>query len=429
MKIETLKKSHLKRNIIIGIITVLLISAVILNFTRAKYRVTQSIPIVNGTINYTLPDLNIIGLYIDGEEVTELNSSKTYTLDTAQSTCTYKDGSAIDNLSLNYDSTTKSFSITPFTTKGTKCSLYFEEFTPSIKDTLLANYPTVLTRTDFSTIVTDTTTGTIYKSANSSQYDNDGEVYYFAGNPTDNWIKFGGFYWRIVRINGDGSIKIIYSGNEESGPVTNGEYTSIGTDVFNLLNNRSEYVGIKYTLNQQHGQAENSSILNTLNDWYNNNLNDYKDYIDNNGHFCSDRNMASGYSWSSNPSSTIYYAAYERLINNSPNIKCINNADIINIPIGLITADEILMSGSIWAYNSTGESNYLCTNRQYWTMTPYEFIGNHADMFIMFASGSMWTDGSPVVNISYDIRPVVNLKAEVQIIGGNGTASNPYVVS
>ena len=63
MKIETLKQNHLKRNIIIGVVAVLIISAVILNFTRAKYRVTQSIPLVNGTINYTLPDLNIIGLY------------------------------------------------------------------------------------------------------------------------------------------------------------------------------------------------------------------------------------------------------------------------------------------------------------------------------------------------------------------------------
>ena len=54
MKIETLKKSHLKRNIIIGIITVVVISTLILNFTRAKYRVTESIPLVNGTINYSL---------------------------------------------------------------------------------------------------------------------------------------------------------------------------------------------------------------------------------------------------------------------------------------------------------------------------------------------------------------------------------------
>ena len=68
MKFETLKQSHLKRNIIIGAVAVLIISAVILTFTRAKYRVTKSIPLVNGTINYSLADLNVVALYINGVE-------------------------------------------------------------------------------------------------------------------------------------------------------------------------------------------------------------------------------------------------------------------------------------------------------------------------------------------------------------------------
>lgn len=117
MKFETLKKSHLKRNIIIGVVAVLIISAAILTFTRAKYRVTESIPLVNGTINYTLPDLNIVGLYIDGEEASELDSTKTYILDTTQSTCTYRDGSAIPNLSISYDSNTGELQISPLQRK------------------------------------------------------------------------------------------------------------------------------------------------------------------------------------------------------------------------------------------------------------------------------------------------------------------------
>ena len=47
MEIETLKRSHIKRNIIIGVIAVFIISAIVLNFTKAKYRVTDSIEIVN----------------------------------------------------------------------------------------------------------------------------------------------------------------------------------------------------------------------------------------------------------------------------------------------------------------------------------------------------------------------------------------------
>ena len=67
MKFEVLKKANLKRNIIIGVFVVLIISALILNFTRAKYRSTASMPIVNSEVNYVRPDLNVVALYIDGE--------------------------------------------------------------------------------------------------------------------------------------------------------------------------------------------------------------------------------------------------------------------------------------------------------------------------------------------------------------------------
>ena len=127
MEFEVLKKSHIKRNIIIGVVAVLIISALVLRFTHAKYRVTKSVPLANGVVNYTLPDIRIVGLYINGVEAEELDSNTNYTLDTSKSICTYKDGSTIDNLTLNYDSNTKTFSITPYTTKGTKCTLYFDE--------------------------------------------------------------------------------------------------------------------------------------------------------------------------------------------------------------------------------------------------------------------------------------------------------------
>ena len=354
MGFETLKKSHLKRNIIIGVITVLIISAIILNFTRAKYRTTQSIPLVNGTINYSLADLNIIGLYVDGEGATELDSNKTYTLDTTQSTCTYKDGTEIENLNISYESETEKLTITPFTTKGTKCTLYFNEQVFA-KDTILANYSTVKTRTfplTTSSTVEEETTGTIYKSADSNQYDNDGEVYYFAGNPTDNWVKWAGFYWRIIRINGNGSIRMIYQGTSAN---TTGTGTQLQTSAFNNSDDRSEYVGLKYTEKEQHGQNSNSTIMGVLNTWYSENIEktDYVNDIDTNVGFCSDRNMASGYSWSSEPSSTIYYAAHGRLVQNrnnvNPSFKCSNSSDLLKIPVGLITADEVVMAGLPWS--------------------------------------------------------------------------------
>ena len=435
MEIETLKRSHLKRNIIIGILVIAIISAVILTFTRAKYRVTESIPLVNGTIKYSLPDLNIVGLYIDGVEATELDSSKTYTLDTVQSTCTYKDGSTIDNLNISYDSETGNLTITPFTNKGTKCTLYFEEYNPTVGDTILANYPTQLTRNDFSTTVTNTTTGTIYYADTSK-----GRTYYFAGNPTDNWVQFGGFSWRIIRINEDGTLRLIYHGTSVN---IVAESTQIGISAFNSIVYDNMYVGYMYTSGQVHGYGTDSTIKGVLDTWYRNNLASYASSIDGNMGFCGDRTPSTS-STSSNGSggigtTTTYYGGYIRLTksnNVNPTFNC-SDEDLyttsgssqgnkaLQYPIGLITADEVVYAGLAW--NLSNSSNYLYTNtsQNYWTMSPSHYSGG-AYVFVVGADGGLYD--ILLINTN-GVRPVINLKANVTISSGNGTSSNPYVIS
>ena len=426
IEFETIKSHKNRLYFLCGFVCVVVLLVVfIVTRSHAKYRVTQSIPLVNGTINYSLPDLNIIGLYIDGEEADKLDSSKTYTLDTTQSTCTYKDGSIIPNLTISYNSETGGLSISPYTTKGTKCTLYFNEQV-SASDTILANYSTVKTRTfplTTSSTVTETTTGTIYKSADSNQYDNDGEIYYFAGNPTDNWVKWAGFYWRIIRINGNGSIRMIYQGTS---PNTTGTNTQLQTSAFNSSYVRSEYVGIKYTSGQQHGQNTNSTIMGVLNTWYNSKLASYADDIDTNVGFCSDRNLQSG-SWSSTGSHN--YAAYGRLVSSSSNVnpsfKCSNSSDLLKIPVGLITADEVVMAGLSRSGSTT--SNYLYTNQNYWTMSPCNAVSvGWANVFGVNSSGRLYIWG---VYDTLGVRPVVNLKSSVQITRGDGSSGNPYVIS
>ena len=447
MNFETLKKSHLKRNIIIGVVAVLVISAVILNFTRAKYRVTQSIPLVNGTINYSLADLNVVALYIDGTEADELDSSKQYTLDTSQSTCTYKDGSEIEGLSLSYDSETGQLNISPFTTKGTKCYLYFDT-KPSAKDTLLAYYSDVQTRTSFSSTVTATTTGTIYKSANSSQYDDDGEVYYFAGNPTDNWVLFANKYWRIIRINGDGSIRLIYQGTSAN---TTGTDAQIQTSTFSINSstyNNNAYVGYMYTIEQVHGTGTNSGIKTVLDTWYNDNIENeeknlhYGQYLDGNAGFCGDRTPSTSSS-SSNGSggtstTTTYYGGYIRRYGQSngvPTYECpkedlytvegsSNGNGALKYPIGLISMDEAWYAGG---YSASNSGYYLYTGQNYWTMSPSYFNGSLAYVFRVSSDGYLGAG-----NVDWagpGVRPVINLKADVQITGGEGTSSKPYVLS
>ena len=145
MNFEVLKRSHVKRNILIGVIIVLILSAIILTFTRAKYKITKSLPLVNGTINYELSDFNLIGAYIqtEGDNYTQVDEIPTsgYEFNSEKSYCTVNDENI--NVTLSYDMETQNLTITPLTTKGTKCYLYFDEKL-SAGDTILAsgNAPT-----------------------------------------------------------------------------------------------------------------------------------------------------------------------------------------------------------------------------------------------------------------------------------------------
>ncbi len=442
MNFEVLKRSHLKRNIIIGVVAVAIISAVILNFTRAKYVYTDKMPLINGTVNYNLADLNIVAIYVGGEEVDSLDSSKQYILDTEQSTCTYKDGSTIEGLSISYETETGSLSISPFTTKGTKCTLYFDEVTGQTIQDILANYTTRLTRSDFSTTVTETTTGTIYYAN-----DRDGITYYFAGNPTDNWVRFAGFYWIIIRINGDESIRIIYSGSEATGPATTGDGTQIGTSEFNSsysdLNPNNMYLGYMYTQNQAHGLGTSSTIKEALDNWYLENIQStgYSNYIDSDAGFCNDRTPYSGYG--TGLTETVY-GAYDRLIyntsgaDNAPTFGCNDSRDLFTLKssskgngaltyaIGLITADEVAYAGGL--YITDNQNYYLYTGNLYWAMSPSHFRadGRIGQVFYVEVDGGIDVT-RPSGNAA--VRPVINLKADTQFeVGGDGTSTNPYVV-
>ena len=277
--------------------------------------------------------------------------------------------------------------------------------------------------------VEDTTTGVIYKVE-----DDWGDTYYFAGNPQDNWVKFANFYWRIIRINGDGSIRMIYQG---TGANTTGTGTMINSSqAFNSSYNRSEYVGYMYTTGEQHGNTTDSPIKDVLDSWYSSNLASYADKISKEVGFCGDRELQSG-SWSSTGSHN--YAAHGRLVANSssvyPTFKCSNSNDlyttsssskgnkILTNPIGLITADEVVMAGGSW---SSGNSSYYLYNpAHYWTMSSYSFNSAvRADVFSVRSNGSLSNDG---VTRLYGVRPVINLAHDVEITG-SGTSNDPYIV-
>ena len=418
----------MKKRLLLGVFGIIVLCLGVFVFAN---RECQSVPIMDEETK--LEESNIIGVYIESEDgytKTDTIPESGYTLNEEQSYC--KVGDSNIDATINYNVNTKTLSVSPITTKGTKCYLYFDEDQTLLKDAILANATTQTTRTDFSTTVEETTTGTIYYADTSK-----GRTYYFAGNPTDNWVQFAGFYWRIIRINEDGSIRLIYNG---TGTGTTGTSTQIQTSSFNNTANNNMYVGYMYQSGQVHGLTTDSTIKGVLDTWYQNNLQSYADKISTEAGFCGDRQPSTSSSTSNGSGGTgtitTYYGAFIRLrVNSVPTFECQNDSDLytavsssqgnkaLDYPIGLITADEVAFAGG--TYTTVNRSYYLYSNQIYWTMSPCTYSNNNALVFYVALAGSLsYTNPTN----AYGIRPVINLKVDVTIKSGNGTSTSPYEI-
>ena len=327
-------------------------------------------------------------------------------------------------------------------TSSKSCSITFkEEYNPFTKGTLTyqlyKDKTTRLTRTSFSSVLTTDNTKTLYTST-----ENGTTVYYFAGNATDNWVKFGGYYWRIIRTNSEGSVRLLYHGTS---PEATDAY--IGTSAFNDSNNNPMYVGYKYgtsgSLVNNRTNNNNSKIKTTIDNWYKDNLNtNYGKYLSTTAVYCNDRsNPAGGY----NTGSTIFnYGAYTRLVTNkTPTYDCTNTSDAFSVsnssakltyPIGLMTADEILFAGGListkapayYYKNSAGNSS---TGSQWWhTMSPYYWSGLFSYVFFVCGSENPGILGGAGVDASLGVRPAISLKSCIKYGTGDGSANAPYTI-
>ena len=450
MEIKKLKRSHSKRNILLGSILILILAGITLTFTKAKYKTSESIPLVNGTINYELSDLNLIGAYIqEGDTYTPTNEIPTsgYEFNAEESYCTVN-GTRDDNITLSFDMDTQNLTVTPLTAKGTKCYLYFDE--KDLCEGLSAN-ECILAYEGGADAIKAKGTPNFSSTATTDEgmyaaEDDYGTSYYYRGAVNDNWFQFGTnssgqpLYWRIVRINGDGSIRLIYNGTS-----TNqiGDSTMINTgQAFNSSSNNNMYVGYMYQSGQPHGLTTNSSIKTTLDSWYLSNLADEAEYLDGNAGFCGDRTPYSGTGTGTNNTN---YGAYNRLYTNkAPTFKCTDkdndlyttpgssegngalkvtpgDNDSTPTPIGLISADEVAFAGGVYGSNNT--SYYLYNNAAYWTMSPTGYP--NANVFFVGSSGNL--DGWGRVNLASGVRLVINLKSAIAITG-SGTTDSPFKI-
>ena len=129
--------------------------------------------------------------------------------------------------------------------------------------------------------------------------------------------------------------------------------------------------------------------------------------------------------------------AYNKNANRrTPSLKCAvandkfkvaNESAKLDYPVSLITADEASMAGGV--YNIANSNYYLYNGKYFWTLSPSNFFSNssYASVWAVMPSGSLtpWSD----VTSSFGVRPVINLRADIQIIRGDGSSLNPFVVS
>jgi len=436
MQFEVMKKSH-KKEIIFGVIVLVTIAIVfIVQLSFAKYKAVKNMPIVSGTINYKIPDFNIIAMYKnDGAGDVQISTMPTsgYTINESKSYCNLN-GSKDNNARMYTDINGQH--VMSKLTKGNKCYIYFDkELCSGIACKTILKNVTVKTNTpDFSKIAT--TNEGVFKTK-----DYDGDTYYWRGAVTNNYVKFANKYWRIIRINGDGTIRLIYQGTSATSTGTNAQ---IGTSAFNSSYNNNMYVGFKYTSGQVHGIGTASTILGTLNTWYNNNLASYASKLDMNAGFCGDRTPSSSsssidYEGGYGTLETYYGADIRLVANKAPVLTCLTGDfytvsgsskgnKSLTYPIGLISADEVSMAGGVTA--TQNKNYYLYTGESYWAMSPskfyndaeYDIIDTH--VYVIHYLGQL---GSYWVNRALGVRPVINLKADVTLTG-KGTASDPFVV-
>ena len=293
----------------------------------------------------------------------------------------------------------------------------------------------------------------------ASTEDDYGTSYYFRGAVKNNYVQFANKCWRIVRINGDGSVKLVLhndnTSNASSPCASSNNSTTAAfarysgssyTSVFNSNYNDNAYIGFMYGATgasdyaSTHANTNKSDILKNLETWYTNNLTSYESKLADTI-WCNDKSTVSGgLGYGTNATD---YGAYNRLASTKqPTLKCPNDNNggklskftvddttngngNLTYKIGLLTADEIAFSGSIYGDSVGNRSTYLDENTGeiWWSLSPDDFYGSDAYVWGV-DSGTL--DGS-FVGRNGGLRPVISLISSTNVTG-DGTSENPYVV-
>ena len=397
---------------------------------------------------YTAPKDTLLAITINGEISTTFPTTNAYTGTVECTTGTGK---------VEWNGTKWVLTTNGITKGSTKCNATFITKVPTFAETILA-------KNEVKTPIT--TPGAAASTADeallASSEDDYGTSYYFRGAVTNNYVEFANKCWRIVRVGGDGSVKLILHNDNPTGAANpcdaaNNSASAAfarysGTtykSAFNTNYNDNAYVGFKFgtvgssTYEATHANTNNSTILTNLETWYTNNLKDYADKIADT-EWCNDKTNIADTSY--NPwgysnvnglgfgTNETYYGATQRLVSASksaggtgPSLKCTGELSKITSKVGLITADELAYAGYVYKQNNT--TTYLqenATDTYWWSLSPNSFDGVGAGVW--YVSGGKGNFGNSGVNGTRGVRPSISLKSTTNVTG-EGTSSTPFIIN
>ena len=406
---------------------------------------------VVGTVKTRPKDDLYVAALIDGVESSTFPTTNKYN---ASVECT-RNGKKIDaNESITWNGT-KWILTTAISDGNVRCNAIFNKKL-TFAETILANNE-----------VKDpiTTPGAAVSTASeallASAEDDNGTSYYFRGAVKNNYVEFANKCWRIVRVGGDGSVKLILHNDNPSGAAnpclsannsTSAAFARFSGETyesaFNTNYNDNAYVGFKYgtpgssTYEATHVNTNKSTILTNLETWYNNNLKTYESVIADTV-WCNDKTNVTDTTydpWSRNPNglgygtNVTYYGATKRLLSASnsaggtgPSLKCNGELSKITSKVGLITADELAFAG--YAGGLANSTTYLqenATDTYWWSLSPGSF--GASDAYVWYVRGSNGHFGNFSVNITGGLRPSISLKSTTNVTG-EGTSSTPFIIN
>ena len=320
--------------------------------------------------------------------------------------------------------------------------------------------------------------------------DDYGISYYFRGNVQNNFVSFANMCWRIVRITGDGSIKLALYDYSSASCTNTGDTLAFAryngttyTTKFNENRDDNAYIGFMYgtpnstTYAATHANINKSTILQNLETWYKAKLTSYTDKLADTI-WCNDRSTVKDVTFKyvssengvlnkdSMPFPGLGYKLdmtfYGSGIRNfgaessfnsvtygtGPSLICpkdndrgklskftvtdtVNGNGNLDYKIGLLTADEMALAGM------TTSSVYFNNNYDETSVTSYLRSNANGDYWTLspvtfnFDGARVWCSYSGDYGVGeYNaLRPAVSLKSATTISGGNGTSSSPFIVN